>query len=57
MVVLSEGYQLYAGDPSQAVQWFSGTLQYTFSPDKDGTVPDWLMDMVSSASSFHTAGC
>jgi hypothetical protein len=46
VVVLSEGHQLYSGDPKQAVPWFSGTLNYTFNPEKDGAVSDWLMDMV-----------
>ena len=44
--MLSEGHQLYSGDPKQAVPWFSGTLNYTFNPEKDGAVSDWLMDMV-----------
>ena len=49
VVVLSEGHQLYAGEPSQVVPWFSGTLSYTFNPNKDGAVSDWLMDMVRSS--------
>ncbi len=54
VVVLSEGHQLYFGDPRQAVHWFSGTLNYSFHPDKDGAVSDWLMDMVRwKPSSAH----
>lgn len=47
VVVLSEGYQLYTGEPGQAVHWFSNTLNYTYTPERDGAVSDWLMDMVS----------
>lgn len=47
VTVLSEGYTLYFGAPSQAVDWFSGNLGYSYQPQQDGAVSDWLMDAVS----------
>ncbi len=45
--MLSEGHTLYFGAPSHAVDWFSGNLGYSYQPQKDGAVSDWLMDAVS----------
>lgn len=47
MVVLSNGYTLYAGSPSLMVGWLSGTLGYAYSPESHGSVPDWAMDLVN----------
>lgn len=46
-VVLSEGHTLYFGAPSRALDWFSGSLGYTYNQGRDGSVSDWLMDLVS----------
>ncbi len=46
-MVLSEGYTLYFGPPARAMDWFSGTLGYTYNQARDGSISDWLMDLVS----------
>ena len=46
-VVLSEGYSLYFGAPQRALDWFSGSLGYSYSYQRDGAISDWLMDLVS----------
>ena len=46
-MVLSEGYTLYFGPPSRAMDWFSGSLGYTYNQGRDGSISDWLMDLVS----------
>ena len=46
-MVLSEGYNLYFGPPQRALDWFSGSLGYSYSYQRDGAVSDWLMDLVS----------
>ena len=45
--MLSEGYQLYFGAPQRALDWFSGSLGYSYSYQRDGAISDWLMDLVS----------
>jgi hypothetical protein len=52
--VLSEGYQLYFGAPDEAVDWFSNCLGYAYNPGHDGSVSDWLMDLVSVGFSKQT---
>jgi hypothetical protein len=47
VTVLSEGFTLYFGAPNRAVHWFGGHLGYTYQPQQDGAVSDWLMDAVS----------
>lgn len=54
MIVLSEGCQLYFGAPDEAVDWFSNSLGYTYDPGHDGSVSDWLMDLVSVGFSKQT---
>ena len=54
MIVLSEGHQLYFGVPDEAVHWFSSSLGYAYAPAQDGTVSDWLMDLVSVGFSKQT---
>ena len=46
-MVLSEGYSLYFGAPQRALDWFSGSLGYSYSYQRDGAISDWLMDLVS----------
>lgn len=46
-MVLSEGHTLYFGAPTRALDWFSGTLGYTYNQARDGSISDWLMDLVS----------
>ena len=46
IVILSEGYQVYAGCPSRSVDWFSTNLNYKYNTS-DGAVSDWIMDTVS----------
>ena len=46
VTILSEGYQVFSGDPTQAVDWFEG-LTYSYQPARDGSAPDWLIDLVS----------
>ena len=47
VVILSEGYQLYGGPPSQCVDWFSNCLHYSYSDARDGAISDWIMDTIS----------
>jgi hypothetical protein len=47
VVVLSEGYQLYFGSPESAPTWFDWGLGYPYDPDRDGSVSDWLIDLIS----------
>ena len=47
VALLSEGYQLYFGTPEHVQPWFSKALAYPYCSDRDGTVSDWLMDLVS----------
>eukprot|EP00884_Botryococcus_braunii_P010837 jgi/Botrbrau1/19755/Bobra.0124s0008.1 len=47
VVVLSEGYQLYFGAPEKAPTWFDWGLGYPYDPDRDGSVSDWLIDLIS----------
>ena len=46
VVILSEGYQLFAGPPYQCVDWFSSHLKYSYDSSY-GAVSDWIMDTVS----------
>lgn len=47
VAVLSEGYQLYLGPPSGVVDWFQGHIKIPYLPERDGNVPDWVMDSIS----------
>lgn len=47
VAILSEGHQLYLGNPANVVAWFQNELGYPYVPATNGNVPDWLMDTVS----------
>lgn len=47
VAVLSEGHQLYFGDPSGAIAWFQDQLGYQYIAERDGAPSDWLIDLVA----------
>eukprot|EP00884_Botryococcus_braunii_P017815 jgi/Botrbrau1/4717/Bobra.0218s0033.2 len=47
VAVLSEGNQLYFGDPSRAISWFQDELGYQYVAERDGAPSDWLIDLVA----------
>ena len=47
VVVLSEGFQLFVGPPTQCVDWFGNHLKYGYREATDGTISDWIMDTIS----------
>jgi len=47
VLVLSEGQQLFYGAPDAAAPWFDASLGYPYEAARDGSVSDWLMDLVS----------
>jgi hypothetical protein len=47
VLVLSEGLEMYFGPPSEVTDWFQGKLGYDYNPAIDGSVSDWVMDLVS----------
>lgn len=49
VAILSEGYQLYLGPPEGCVEWFQEHIKIPYLPERDGNVPDWVMDSVSVA--------
>jgi ATP-binding cassette, subfamily G (WHITE), member 2 len=49
VLVLSEGHQLFFGAPDAAAPWFDRSLGYPYDAARDGSVSDWLMDLVSVA--------
>jgi len=49
VLVLSEGHQLFFGAPDAAAPWFDRQLGYPYEAARDGSVSDWLMDLVSVA--------
>lgn len=49
VAILSEGYQLYLGPPEGCVNWFQEHIKIPYLPERDGNVPDWVMDSVSVA--------
>ncbi|KAK9834196.1 hypothetical protein WJX81_007595 [Elliptochloris bilobata] len=47
VVVMSEGAVVYAGPPERAAAWFCLGLGYSYERGRDGSLSDWLMDLVS----------
>jgi hypothetical protein len=47
VAVLSEGNQLYFGDPGKAIAWFQDQLGYQYIAERDGAPSDWLIDLVA----------
>ena len=49
--ILSEGRCVFFGSPSMVVDWFDKQLGYFYSPSADGSVSDWVIDLVSPRGS------
>eukprot|EP00884_Botryococcus_braunii_P013823 jgi/Botrbrau1/22441/Bobra.0091s0043.1 len=47
VLVLSEGLEMYFGPPGEVTAWFQGTLGFDYDPAIDGSISDWVMDLVS----------
>jgi ABC-type multidrug transport system ATPase subunit len=48
--LLSEGRQMFFGDPAEAVRWF-GQIGYFFPAQNAEGLSDWLLDLISIG--FH----
>eukprot|EP00884_Botryococcus_braunii_P015175 jgi/Botrbrau1/23659/Bobra.55_2s0042.1 len=47
VTLLSEGFLIFYGRPSEAVPWFEETQGFKYEPETCGFRADWLLDQIS----------